>query len=91
MKLYDSAVELIQASVTLQVVMIPRTDQKSIFNLDLTWWFSIKKIRHNGCFSIAKCQISALNVMALSFQGRANISKQTTLLDGVDVDVCGSG
>ena len=33
-----------------------------------------------------KCQISALNVIAIRVQRHANASKQTTLLAGVDVD-----
>ena len=43
-----------------------------------------------------KRQISALNVMAIRVQRHANVSKQATLLDGLDVSplkwrVCGSG
>ena len=41
-------------------------------------------------------QISAVNVMAISVQRHANVSKQATLLDGLDVSplkwrVCGCG
>ena len=40
--------------------------------------------------------MSALNVMAIRVQGHANVSKQATLLDGLDVSslkwrVCGCG
>ena len=43
-----------------------------------------------------KRQISALNVMAIRVQRHANVSKQATLLDGLDVSplkwrVCGCG
>ena len=43
-----------------------------------------------------KCQISALNVMAIRVKRHANVSKQATLLDGLDVSllkwrVCGCG
>ena len=45
---------------------------------------------------MAKRQISALNVMGISVQRHANVSKQATLLDGLDVSplklhVCGCG
>ena len=42
-------------------------------------------ILHSRCFGTAKCQISALNVMVICVQLHTNVSKQTTLLDGVDI------
>ena len=42
-------------------------------------------IRHNVGFGIAKRQISAFNVMAMRVQRHANVSKQATLLDRLDV------
>ena len=42
-------------------------------------------ILHNGGFETAKCEISELNVMMICVQLHTNVSKQTTLLDGVDV------
>ena len=42
-------------------------------------------ILHNGGFGTAKCQVSALNVMVICVQLHTNVSKQTTLLDGVNV------
>ena len=58
-------------------------------------WFS-GYFRHNGGFGILKRQISALNVNAICDQRHANVSKQTKLLGGVDVDqpkwrACGRG
>ena len=38
-----------------------------------------------------KCQISPLNVMGIRAQCHANISKQTTLLDDVDVNPAHEG
>ena len=56
----------------------------------------LNEIRHNGGFGTAKRQISTLNVMVISVQRHANVSKQATLLDDVDVStlkwrVCGCG
>ena len=53
----------------------------------------LDSIRHKGGLGIAKTPISAHNV-AIRVQSHANVSKQTTLLDSVDVGppkwrVCG--
>ena len=62
------------------------------FIISVTYQFSIlpylailKKIRHDGGFGIAKRHISAINATAIRVQHQANVSKQATLLDYVDV------
>ena len=42
-------------------------------------------IRHNVGFEQSKRQFSALNIMEIRVQRHANVSKQATLLDGLDV------
>ena len=45
----------------------------------------LNQIRHNVGFGTAKCQIPTLNVMVIHVQLNTDVSKETTLLDGVDV------
>ena len=45
----------------------------------------LKEIRHNVGFGIAKTPNFCDNVMAIRIQRHANVSKQATLLDGLDV------
>ena len=78
--------------------MIPWTDQTNIYILNnqssIKYQFSptlagyldiLNLIRHNGGFGIAKTPNFALNVMAIRDQRHANVSKQTSLLGGLDV------
>ena len=62
--------------------------QVSILNFHLTWLvFRISGIKA-GITEVSeqsKRQISALNVIAIRDQRHANVSKQTTVWDGVDV------
>ena len=50
-------------------------------------WFSgyLNYTRHNGGLGTAKTPIPAFNVITIGNRRQTNISKQTTLLDGVDV------
>ena len=62
--------------------------QVTIFNFYLTWQvFQIFWIKSNITEGLEqpKRQILTLNVMAIRVQRHANVSKQATLLDGVDV------
>ena len=76
-----------------------KISQVSIFNFHLAWlFFQIFWIKSDitQCLEQAKRQISALNVMAIRVQRHTNVSKQETLLEGLDVSplkwrVCGCG